>query len=103
MPGLQERFSEKKQHNTASGKRSIRLQMRNGGNPILSSSMRAERYGSLLDADMTVEQTGKTAVVRIEVPPVDRLGSFDAQVEAVRAGLQAAKRLLDRSPDIKLP
>ena len=61
------------------------------------------RNTALLDADMIVEQTGKAAVVRLVVPQIDRLGSFDAQVEAVRAGLRAAKRLIGISSKIEMP
>jgi hypothetical protein len=57
----------------------------------------------VVNTDMLVERTGKAAAIRLEVPPIDRLGSFDAQLEAVRAGLHAARRLAEISPKIELP
>jgi hypothetical protein len=49
--------------------------------------------GDLLAADMYLEQTGKTAVVRILVPKVDASAPFHNQQEDVRAALHAAARL----------
>jgi hypothetical protein len=61
------------------------------------------RNALVLDTDILVEQTGKAAAIRFEVPRIDRLGSFDAQLEAVRTGLHAARRLAKISPKIELP
>jgi len=61
------------------------------------------RNASLLNADMIVARTSKSAAIRLEVPQINRLGSFDDQVEAVRTGLRAAKRLVGISSRIELP
>jgi len=62
-----------------------------------------ERNVSVLDPDMIVEQTGKSASIRVAVPSIDRLGAFDAQIQAVRAGLRAAQRLLAVSSKLIMP
>jgi hypothetical protein len=62
-----------------------------------------EKNVSVLDPDMIVEQTGKSASIRVSVPSIDRLGTFDNQIEAVRAGLRAAQRLLEVSPKLSIP
>ena len=60
------------------------------------------RNASFLDADMIVAKTGKAAAIRLEVPLINRLGSFDDQVEAVRVGLRAIRRRIEISPRIEL-
>ncbi|MEE9140086.1 MAG: hypothetical protein V3U18_04850 [Alphaproteobacteria bacterium] len=50
---------------------------------------------SLLDEDMVVVQTGKSAVVRIVVPALNCSAPFQTQEEQVRMGLRAAQRLLE--------
>ena len=47
----------------------------------------------LLEPDMAVMRTGKSASIRIGVPPVDFTRMPNGQGESIRAGLQAAERL----------
>jgi len=54
----------------------------------------ARLSGLDLPASASINQTGKSAVVRIVVPPVDYFGDFEPQAHAVHVGLQAAERLL---------
>jgi hypothetical protein len=57
----------------------------------------AARNREVLDGRLEVVRTGKSASIRAIVPNVDRFGELSLQVEAVRAGLSAACRLLDLS------
>lgn len=45
------------------------------------------------DPDMVIIQTGKSAVVRIHVDPIDRFSPFQDQVQKVETALSAALRL----------
>ena len=47
----------------------------------------------LLEPDMAVVRAGKSASIRIGVPPVDFTKTPHGQEESIRAGLQAAERL----------
>jgi hypothetical protein len=50
--------------------------------------------GIELPANVSIEEAGKSAVLRIAVPPVDRFNEFEPQVMAVHIGLQAVAQLL---------
>jgi len=52
----------------------------------------------LLGRDLDVVKTGKSASVRAVVPSIDRFGDPTAHIDAIRAGLRAAFRLLCLSP-----
>jgi hypothetical protein len=68
---------------------------------IASAGERTEEIAAsnkkLLDRSLEVVRTGKSASVRAIVPKVDRFGDLKLQMEAVRAGLSAACRLLELS------
>lgn len=53
------------------------------------------RYGSILESDMFVCKAGKSAAIRILTPQLDQDIPFEQQVDAARAGLSAAARLLE--------
>jgi hypothetical protein len=51
-------------------------------------------YDALLDLQgVALVPSGKSAVIRIQVPKIDRFGDCGAQIDAARAGLRAAFRL----------
>jgi hypothetical protein len=50
--------------------------------------------GIELPANVGIVETGKSAALRITVPPVDRFNAFEPQAGAVHIGLQAAEQLL---------
>ncbi|MBM3997134.1 MAG: hypothetical protein FJ303_23735 [Planctomycetes bacterium] len=54
----------------------------------------AVRNQDVLQGAFEVVRAGKSAAVRATVPKVDRFGDLPSQLEAVRAGLSAASRLL---------
>ena len=60
----------------------------------------AARNRETLRGAFEVVRTGKSASVRAAVPKVDRSGTVADQLEAIRAGLSAAARLLDLSARI---
>ena len=62
--------------------------------------IRAENQ-AILPSDMEVVRTTKSASIRIKDPPIDRFENFVKQLEAVRAGLAAAVRLLALAPRIQ--
>ncbi|MBZ4039648.1 PD-(D/E)XK nuclease family protein [Novilysobacter selenitireducens] len=51
--------------------------------------------GEVLAADMRVASAGKSAAVRLEAPRLDRTAPAAEQLDAIRRGLYAAKRLHD--------
>ena len=57
-------------------------------------------YALVLPQDADIVRTGGSASIRFRSPAVDRFGDFDAQVGAIRAGLDRAVRLLDLSADL---
>ena len=57
----------------------------------------------VLDNDMKVVQTGKSASIRTIVPKIDRFSEFERQLPEIRQGLIAVIRLLKRSGSIKWP
>ena len=57
----------------------------------------------VLDNDMEVVQTGKSASVRIIVPKVDRFSEFERQQPKIRQCSIAVIRLIKRSSSIKWP
>ena len=63
----------------------------------------AAALGPLLGRDTEIVTTGKSASVRVEVPPVDRFADFDSQRNEARAGMRAAYRLLIMSRAIASP
>jgi len=52
------------------------------------------RVASYLDPNMEVTRASKAAAIRVRVPTLDTGRGFIEQIEAVRAGQQAARRLL---------
>lgn len=52
--------------------------------------------------NVEVVATGKSAVVRIRVPPIDRFVPADAQLDQVRDGLEAASTLFNLSKRVSL-
>lgn len=52
-----------------------------------------KQYGTLLEPGMTVEAAGKSAVIRLTVPPIDMRAPFLDSEPAVREGIWAAKLL----------
>ena len=52
-------------------------------------------YGNLLDDDMEILQTGKSAVVRTTVPRVNRFDPFETQRDLIELALNSAERLHD--------
>lgn len=50
--------------------------------------------GPVLEEGMTIEQTNKSAVIRLHVPPLTVALGVDEQLAEVRAGLAAASRLM---------
>ncbi len=48
---------------------------------------------SLLETDMAIAKTGKSAAIRLSVPPLDHRGSFADQANEVKICLRAAERL----------
>ncbi len=68
---------------------------------ITAAADRVAQFTSVfhhLGKDLEVVATGKSASVRLPVPPLDRFRSFDDQIDAARAGMRAAYRLLFLSP-----
>jgi len=59
-----------------------------------SAEVLAAKLQGALAPDMQVVQTGKSAVIRIEIPKVDRFCPFGSEREKVDAGFQAAMRIL---------
>jgi hypothetical protein len=51
-------------------------------------------YKASLDQDMEIVRTGKSASIRISVPPIDLFKEFEQQIDSASAGLDAATRLL---------
>jgi hypothetical protein len=54
-----------------------------------------ERLQALLEPDMSVTRTSKSAVVRLAVPKIEPQMPFEPQVEDVRTGIEAALRLYE--------
>jgi hypothetical protein len=50
--------------------------------------------GSYLEDEMSVSGAAKSAAVRIKVPTLDTHATADSQMKRIRAGLDAANRLL---------
>ena len=50
--------------------------------------------GTCLEEDMSISKAAKSAAVRIKVPTLDTHAAADQQEKAIRAGLDAANRLL---------
>ncbi|MBL1150330.1 MAG: hypothetical protein HND42_09010 [Armatimonadetes bacterium] len=69
----------------------VDLQFANRGNDI---ELFRREYGHQIEPGMRIEQTNKSAVVRIEVPKIDVTVPFEESEIAVREGLWAAKLLL---------
>ncbi len=58
----------------------------------------AENLGYALPNDLSIYSTRRSAVVRADVPRLVATEPFDAQVEAVRASLEAVRRLAEFGP-----
>ncbi len=52
-----------------------------------------EKYGPLLEPAMRFDVAGKSAAVRLTVPPIDVRAPFTESEDAVKEGLEAAQRL----------
>jgi hypothetical protein len=52
------------------------------------------RHGSQLDPGMTIQRAHKSLVVRIDVPRIQIERPFELSLDAVRQGVEAARRLL---------
>ena len=50
-------------------------------------------YQPYIDSDMTFKENGKTAIIRIMVPPVDPQDGFDGQKDAIGFAMQKAQKL----------
>lgn len=50
-------------------------------------------YQPYIDSDMTFKENGKTAIIRIMVPPIDPQEGFDTQKDAVVFAMQKAQKL----------
>ncbi len=68
----------------------VDLQLR--GKAVSIEQLR-QAYGSLLEPGMTLERAGKSAVIRLSVPPIDMRAPFPDSEPAVREALWAAKLL----------
>lgn len=58
-------------------------------------------YKLLLSSDTEIAKAGKSAAVRIQVPPLDVLADFAGQIDGARAGMRAAYRLVYLSQVIR--
>lgn len=63
--------------------------------PSTKPDLVEQRYGKALAPDMEIVQTGKSSVLRICVPSVDRFSDFESEKDKIRRILGAAKRLLE--------
>lgn len=79
-------------HKLASGV--VDLQIASAGDDAEEIEVRNQE---VLQGAFKVVRAGKSAAVRATVPKVDRFGDMPSQLEAVRAGLSAASRLLSVS------
>lgn len=79
-------------HKLASGV--VDLQIASAGDSVEEIAVRNQE---VLQGAFEVVRAGKSAAVRATVPKVDRFGDLPSQLEAVRAGLSAASRLLSVS------
>jgi hypothetical protein len=61
----------------------------------------AARNQEILQGGLEVVRTGKSASIRAIVPKVNRFGDLSSQMEAVRASLSAASRLLGLSARVE--
>lgn len=52
-------------------------------------------YRPRLDNETMIEQTGKSAVVRVAVPKIDMFAKFETEADNVYVALQAARKLYD--------
>ena len=60
---------------------------------MTSLAMIQPPYQPYIDNDMTFKENGKTAIIRIIVPPVDPQQGFDAQKDILGFALQKAQKL----------
>ena len=70
------------------------------------SNFGADRLAILMtdrDADISVVQTGKSAVARLQVEPADMFKPFSEQIASVNAALASALRLADLYERTKVP
>ena len=84
-------------HKLARG--AVDLQIASAGDAVEEIT---SRYRTLLTDGLDVVRAGQSASFRLQVPVVDRFAEFSSQVEAVRAGLSAASRLLKLSAHIEV-
>jgi hypothetical protein len=52
------------------------------------------KYKGCIDGDMSFAKAAKSGCIRLQVPPINTADSFAQQQEAVRQGVDAARRLL---------
>ena len=60
---------------------------------MTSLAMIQPPYQPYIDSDMTFKENGKTAIIRIVVPPVDPQKGFDGQKDVLNFALQKAQKL----------
>ena len=60
---------------------------------MTSLAMLQPSYQPYIDNDMTFKENGKTAIIRITVPPADPQQGFEAQKDIIGFALQKAKKL----------
>ena len=60
---------------------------------MTSLSMIQPPYQPYIDNDMTFKENGKTAIIRIAVPPVDPQNGFDTQKDIIGFAMQKAQKL----------
>ena len=88
LGGLSDRDGVKLHHKLAAGY--VDLAVANTTETDLAKRL----SGIELPANVSINKTGKSAVLRITVPHVDRFSDFEPQAGAVHLGLQAAEQLL---------
>ena len=71
--------------------------------PADQVSVLKAKYEMMLGKDVVIEPVGKSAAIRIKVPPINIRQEFEGQIDAVREGLRAAYRLRAISRFIQLP